>query len=402
METSTDCGSAEDVVDRRGFLHGLVAAGLTVVAATPAQAQKEPVEADGQPVRLAYTGCRTTKERNARGEGINVYRVQLETGRWEHVQLLKTTSPNPSFLTFDRTRRFLYAVHGDVGDVRAYAIDGGTGRLTPVNQQSTGGRNPVHLLADATNKFLTVANYATGSLAVLPIRSDGGLDPLVQLVQLEGEGGPHAKEQSSPHPHEIVYDRARKALFVPDKGVDRIFTFTFDAAKGSLSAGEPAFVKTRPGAGPRHIVFSPSGRIAYVNYELDSSVAAHRYDPDKKTLTAFQVIPTTPDTFTGANTSSEIDMTADGRFVYVSNRGHDSVGVFAVDEASGRLTPVEWVASQGKGPRFTAIDPTGRFLYAANENSDTIVAFRIDRATGRLTSSGETINTGSPTCIVFS
>lgn len=391
------CGLA--AVDRRTLCRGAIMACASLAGLLPASAQRIP-GSDPRSARFAFTGCRTTRERNARGEGINVFRIQPATASWEHVQLLQGL-PNPSFLACDRTGRFLYAVHGDLGDVSAYVIDNETGRISPINQQSTGGRNPVHLLVDTTNRFLVIANYATGSVAVLPIRPDGGLDPLVQLVTLEGQGGPHAKEQASSHPHEIAYDRAGSVLMVPDKGVDRIFAFAFDSAKGALVRAEPAFVATRPGAGPRHIVYAPSGRLAYVNYELDSSVATYRVDPAKGSLFPIQVIPSTPDTFTGENTSSEIDCSADGRFIYVSNRGHDSIGVFATDPASGRLSPVEWVSSRGKGPRFMAIEPTGRFLYAANENSDTIVAFRIDRDSGRLSPSGDVVRTGSPTCIAF-
>lgn len=320
---------------------------------------------------------------------------------WSHVQLVRDLV-NPSFLAFDRTQRFLYVVHGDMSEVSAFGIDQHSGQLSELNRQSTQGKNPVHLVVDESNRFVIVANYATGTLAVLPRKDDGSLGASKPLEALPGEPGPNKLDQTFSHPHEVAYDREGRFLIVPDKGLDRIFSFRFDAAQGRLAAADPAFVQVRPGAGPRHVVFHPTAPLAFVVHELDASVGVYRYAAETGALTPVQVIPSVPDTFTGANTAAEIGITPSGRFVFVSNRGHDSIGTFSVDASSGRLAPVGWAASEGKGPRFIALDPSGAILYAANENSDTIVPFRIDADTGRLSRAGEIVRTGSPVCIVFS
>ena len=356
--------------------------------------------AEAKPVaRFAYIGCRTTKERNGRGLGIQVFRVE-RTGTWSHVQLVRGLD-NPSFLAFDCEQRFLYVVHGDLSDISAYSVDQATGLLTLLNRQSTEGSNPVHLLVDTSNQFVVVANYATGTVAVLPRHADGSLGAVTQLVANPGPPGPNKMDQTFSHPHEIAYSPDRRFLIVPDKGLDRVFTYRFDTGQGALSPGEAPFVQVRPSAGPRHVAFHPSARFAFVAHELDSSVGAYHYAAQRGELTPFQVIPSIPDSFTGANTAAEIAITDNGRFVFVSNRGHDSVGSFAVDPQSGRLSPLGWVSSQGQEPRFFTLDPAGELLYAANESSDSIAAFEVNDQTGTLTPTGQVISTGSPVCIVF-
>jgi 6-phosphogluconolactonase len=393
---------AHAVRGRRAVLSGMMAAtgALARPAASFAQPSAAPKPA-GAFGRFAYVGCRTSKERSAHGEGIQVYRIDAASGTWTHVQLVSDLV-NPSFLAFDRTQQFLYAVHGDMSDVSAFSIDAHDGTLTFLERQSTQGKNPVHLTPDEANRFIILANYATGTVAVLPRKDDGRLDAVRQLEPLPGNPGPNKVEQTSSQPHEVAWDRRRQFLIVPDKGLDRIFTFRFDSAQGKLIAGDPAFVQVRPGAGPRHVVFHPTAPFAFVAHELDSSVGAYRYDADGGALTPLQVVPSVPDTSTGANTAAEIDITPSGRFVFVSNRGHDSIGTFRVDASSGRLVPVEWTSSEGRGPRFIALDPSGTLLHAANENSDTIVPFRVDADTGQLSRAGDVTQTGSPVCIVFS
>jgi 6-phosphogluconolactonase len=390
-----------DIQGRRAVLGAMIAAAGTLTRPAAALTQPTSLQGKSASARFAYVGCRTTKERNARGEGIQVFRADPESGEWTHVQLVKDLV-NPSFLAFDKAQRFLYAVHGDMSEISAFSIAHDSGELTLLNQQSTEGKNPAHLAVDQSNRFIIVANYATGSLAVLPRKNDGSLDTVKQLEHLPGEPGPNKVDQTSSHPHEVVYDRNGRFLIVPDKGLDRIFTFRFDAELGQLVAGNPPFIQVRPGAGPRHIVFHPTAPFAFVAHELDSSVGAYHYDAERGALTPLQAIPTVPDTFTGANTAAEIDIAPSGRFIFVSNRGHDSIGTFSVDAPSGRLSPVQWTASEGKGPRFCALDPSGSRLYAANENSDTIIAFHVDADTGLLGRGGPTIQTGSPVCIVFS
>ena len=348
---------------------------------------------------LAYVGARTTKERGAHGDGLNVYRVDAGSGVWTHVQLVADLV-NPSFLAFDRTRRFLYTVHGDLSDITALAVDPTTGKLTEINRQSTEGKNPVHLSIDPTNRFVVVANHITSTLALLPRNEDGSLGAVCDLVKLEGKIGPHRVEQPFAKPHEVVFDPSGTFVIVPDKGLDRVFTFRIDAGNQKLVAVN-AGVEAREGAGPRHITFHPAGRLAYVINELDSTIVAYRFDPTIGTLSPFQVLSALPDTFTGNSRGSEIEISLDGRFLYASNRGHDSIAIFSVDQASGRIAHLGWQASGGKTPRFFAIDPTGRFLLAANEEGDTIVSFERGAKDGHLKAAGSVINVGSPVCIVF-
>jgi 6-phosphogluconolactonase (cycloisomerase 2 family) len=354
----------------------------------------------GSPFYFAYVGSRTTRERNARGDGINVYRVDAVTGAWTHVQLVEGLL-NPSFLAMDQGGRFLYCVHGDASEISAFGIDPGTGRLTFINQEATGGRNPVHLSVDPGNRFLVVANHVTSSLGVLPRREDGSLGKLVDLVLLEGQIGPHRVEQPFAKPHQVEFDPSGHFIVVPDKGLDCVLAYRLDGVTGKLIPLDAPPAPAREGAGPRHVAFHPSGVIAYVVNELDSTVTAYQLDRRDGSLTPLQVVSALPDTFVGHTRAAEIMVSKDGRFVYASNRGHDSIAVFAVDPASGRLTNAGWVASQGRTPRFFTLDPSGAWLFVANEDSDTIVTFRIDRQTGLPSLAGEAARTGSPVCIVF-
>ena len=318
---------------------------------------------------FAYVGAFTTPERKGHGDGINVYRMDPASGTWTHVQVVPLV--NPSFLAVDRDQRFLYSVHADLDEVSAYAIDKASGQLTPLNRQSCGGKNPVHLAVDPGNRFIVTANYGAGSVGVVPIEQDGTLGARTDLATLPGEPGPNRKEQASSHPHECPFDHAGRFILVPDKGLDRVFVFLFDGAHGKLMPNDPPFVATREGAGPRHIAFHPTLPHAYVIDELDSTVTTYRYDPQRGSLQPVQVVPTIPPSFTGNNTGAEVAVAPSGRFVYGSNRGHDSIAIFAVDHAQGSLTPVGWEPTQGKTPRFFGLDPAANFLYAANQDSDT-------------------------------
>jgi 6-phosphogluconolactonase len=349
---------------------------------------------------FAYVGCRTTKERNARGEGIGVYRIDSATGEWQQMQLLRNIV-NPSYLAFDRKGRNLYAVHGDFGEASAYSIDPQSGEIALLNQQDCGGKNPVHLIPDLSNRFMLVANYATGTLGALPINSDGSLGPLATKVEIPGQPGPHKTQQKGIQPHQIQYDPTGRFLVVPDKGGDKVAIFRFDPENPAFIPNEVPFVKGREGAGCRHITFHPSKQRAYLANELDCTVTTYAWDAEKGALTPLQIVPTIPQEFVHDNTAAGIATSADGRFLYVSNRGHDSIAVFIIDEGNGLLKPDSWVSTQGKQPRFFAIDPSANHIYAANENSGTIAGLSIDRQTGRLTPTGQVIRTGSPTCIVF-
>jgi 6-phosphogluconolactonase len=384
---------------RRDWLRGATGLMATIAAGGCAAAGGPGVATRRTPM-FAYVGCYTSKERNGKGEGISVYRIDAASGQWTEVQLVREIV-NPSWLTLDRQQRCLYAAHGDGSEATAFAIDRDSGRLTPLNRQATKGRNGVRLGIDGSNKFAVLANYSTGTVAVLPINSDGSLGALTDLVTLEGKPGPHRTEQVSAHPHDVVFDPRGRFVVVPDKGLDTTFVFRLDTTRGTLVPAEPPSVASRPGAGPRHADFHPTKPYLYQINELDSTIATFQFDTHRGELMPLQTITTLPPSFTGVSTTSEIAVAPSGRFVYGSNRGHDSIVIFAVDDATGVLSPVGWESTQGRVPRFFALDPSGTFLYAANQNSDTIVAFTVDRATGKLKPTGQVVKTGSPSSIVF-
>ena len=389
---------------RREFLGG-VAGAMAAAAAGGCATMTEPSgtpapSAQARPPAFAYVGCYTSKQRNGRGEGISVYRVDPASGAWSQIQLVGDLE-NPSYLTMDSRRRFLYAAHGDGEQATALRIDAETGRLTLLNQQPTGGKNGVRVAVDPSDRALVVGNYSSGTVAVLPINADGSLGPRTDLVALTGTPGPHRTEQASSHPHDVPFDRRGRFVVVPDKGLDAVFVFRLDAAAGKLVPADPPSVAARPGAGPRHVDFHPTQPYAYVINELDSTITTYRLDPERGELRPIQVVPTLPPSFTGSNTTSEIQVAPSGRFVYGSNRGHDSIAIFAVDQVANVLAPVGWESTQGKTPRFFSLDPPGAVLYAANQDSHTIVAFRVDPATGRLAPTGQVIKTGSPSSIAF-
>jgi 6-phosphogluconolactonase len=348
---------------------------------------------------FAYVGSFTTAKRKARGDGIHVYRVDAATGAWTHVQHVGDLE-NPSYLAPSPDQRFLYAVHGDADYATAFGLDRETGLARVLNRAATGGPNGVRQAVDPTGRFLVVANYAGGSIAVLAIAPDGSLTDQHQLVALPGAPGPHPTEQASSHPHDVVFDPSGRFVLVPDKGLDRVFVFGFDRVHGRLAAA-PGCVTARPGAGPRHLAFHPTLAVAWVLNELDSTVATHRWDAGRGTLTPVQVISTLPAGFGGASTSAEIAVTPDGRHVYCSNRGHDSIAMFAADAGDGTLTALGWQPTLGHGPRFIGLDPAGRFLHAANEQSDTVVMFGVDAGSGRLAPTGQAIAIGSPVAVVL-
>ncbi|MEH3148623.1 MAG: lactonase family protein [Methylobacterium frigidaeris] len=404
-------------VPRRAAL-ALMAAGLLAAPPRTAHAASStmpmedlPMTPRSSPARprsraaLAYVGCRTTRARNARGDGIAVYRVPDDGSAWERIQLLDGLT-NPSFLAFDHGRRMLYTVHGDAGEVSAFRVDAADGRLSFVNQASCRGRNPVHLVVDPSGRHLLVANHVTrdgfvSGLAVLALGPDGALGEVVDHVPISGRVGPHRVEQPFAKPHQVQFDPAGRFVAVPDKGLDLILSYRLDG-EGKLHPAAERPAATREGEGPRHIAFHPSSPYAYVVNELSSTVMACRYEPGSGALRPIQELPALPDDFLGFSRAAEIEVSPDGRFVYATNRGHDSVAAFAVEPGSGRLRSVGWTGTQGETPRFFAQDPAGLHLFVANEDSDTIVRFTRDPGTGALSAGVTVARTGSPTCIVFS
>jgi 6-phosphogluconolactonase len=349
----------------------------------------------------AFVGCYTSADRDGHGTGISTYRVDPTTGGWAQLHVLEGIT-NPSFLALDPRQRCLYCVHGGSGEgVSSFAISPDSGALRYLNTQPSGGTNPVHLSIHPSGSCLVVANYTGATVALLPIASNGTLGEPSHVLGLTGEPGPDPVEQPGPHPHDIPLDPSGQFAVVPDKGLDRVFVFHLDTAQGKLVPTAQGSVQAQPGAAPRHAAFHPQAPYLYVINELDSTVAAYRFDSDSGALTQLQVSTTLPADFTGRSTGAEIAVAPSGRFVYASNRGHDSIVICAVDPNSGLLTSVGWEPTQGRQPRHFALDPAGSFLYAANQASDSIATFGIDRTSGTLQSTGQVVHTGSPVSIVF-
>jgi len=346
---------------------------------------------------FAYVGSRTTRERNARGEGITVFSLDADSGALARLQVVGGLV-NPSFLALNRAGDRLYTVHGDQQEVSAFRV-GADGQLAFLNRVSCQGRNPVHLALDPGERGLVVSNHLTGALAVITVAADGSLGELTQLEPLPGTPGPHRVEQPFSKPHFNLFDPAGRFVLVPDKGLDRIFSFRFEA--GRLVPATQPWVDTREGAGPRHVAFHPRLDILYSVNELDSTVGTYHFDATTGGLQPLQVLPTLPDRFTGNSRAAEIEVSADGRFVYASNRGADSIAAFAVDASTGLLRLIASEPSGGHTPRFFTLAPGGRSLFVLNEDSDSIVRFAVDPASGALTRTGDAVPCGSPVCMVF-
>jgi len=388
---------------RRDLLKGVAMLGI-VWPTVPSWAEQTPQAASlprrSAGVFFAYVGCYTTPRRYARGDGIHVYRVERDTGAWTHVQHVGDLV-NPSFLVLGRNDRYLYSVHGDESYATSFSVDHNSGFLTFLNRIDTGGRNGVHQAIDPTGRFMLVANYGTGNVSVLPVLRDGMLADPVLLVALPGQPGPNRIEQTSSHPHQIVFDPSGRFVVIPDKGLDRVFVFSFDQATGKLTPTGQGSALARSGSGPRHVAFHPTLPVAFVLNEISSTVVTYYLDAEHGSLRPVQILPTLPADYTGENTAAEIAVSAGGRFVYCSNRDHDSIAIFAADPRTGLLTSVGWVPSQGRVPRFISFDPSYRFVYAANEQSDTVVSWLADSLTGRLTPTGQVVRNASPVVIAF-
>jgi 6-phosphogluconolactonase len=321
-----------------------------------------------------YIGTYTS----GRSEGIYVCRLDLASGELRRINVAKNVV-NPSFLTIDRQARFLYAVNEvakfegkPTGALSSFSIDRQTGALTFLNQQPSAGAGPCHLTLDGTNKFLFAANYDVGSVAVLPVHNGRLLAP-VEVVQHHGSSIPPSRQQG-PHAHCVLLDGANRYLFVADLGLDKIMIYRLDSTSGKLTPNNE--VNLKPGAGPRHFKFHPTGKWGYVINEINSTITVFTYLTKLGTLTEIQTVSTLPADFSGKNSCAEIAIAPSGKFVYGSNRGHDSIVVFSIDQRTGQLNLVQHVSTQGKTPRNFAIDPAGEFLLAANQNSDNVVTFR--------------------------
>lgn len=345
---------------------------------------------------IVYVGTYTGQT----SKGIYAYRFDASTGGLTSLGLAAETG-NPSFLAVHPNQRFLYAVgETSKGTVSAFSLDRDTGRLKPLNTVSANGSSPCHLAFDRTGKWLFVANYGSGSTAAFPVHKDGALGNASAFVQHAGSSA-NPERQKGPHAHSVNISPDNRFLVVTDLGLDEALVYRFDAAKGTLAPNEPRSAKMAPGSGPRHLAFGPGGEFVYVLNEMTTTVSALVYDKRRGSLQEIQTLSALPPGFSGANSGAEIAVHPGGRFLYSSNRGHDSITVFSVDPKNGVLKAVDWVSTQGKTPRNFAIDPTGNFLLAANQNSNTIVVFRIDQTTGRLIATGNVRDIPSPVSLVF-
>lgn len=350
---------------------------------------------------LVYVGTYTDHG----SKGIYAYRFYASTGKLISLGLAAET-PEPSFLTVDSNGRFLYVVNEieryngqPTGAVSAFAIQPEIGKLSLLNQVSSRDEGPAHITLDRTGKYALVSNYTLGSVAVLPVLKDGRLGDATSFVQHKGSSV-NPERQRGPHAHAIALSPDNRFALVADLGLDQLLVYGFDSAKGTLGA-KPQIVRAAPGAGPRHLVFSPNGQFLYVINELQSTVAAYSYDAATGTLHELQTVPMLRKGFSGSNTAAEIEMHPSGRFLFASNRGEDSIAVFAIDSHTGTLTQVETEPTGGKTPRNFTIDPTGSWLLAANQDSDEIVVFRVDGNTGHLKPTGDVLRVPSPACLTF-
>ena len=353
---------------------------------------------------LFYVGTYT--EEGSKSKGIYAYRFDADTGQITPLGLAAETT-NPSFVALHPNGRFLYAVNEvgnykgpNSGGVSAFSIDRASGKLTFLNEMPSRGADPCYITVDKTGKYVLVANYTGGSLAVFPVLADGKLGEASAFLQHTGHGT-NPTRQEGPHAHSIDLSPDNRFAMVDDLGLDELFVYKFDSAKGSLTPNDPPFAKLDAGAGPRHFVLRPDGEFAYVISEMGHTVTVFSNDAASGRLQLLQTVTTLPKDFKGRNDDAEIRVHPSGKFLYASNRGDDSIAIYAIDQSKGTLAQVGSIHTGGKEPRNFEIDPTGTLLFAANQKSDNIVVFRIDAKTGGLTATGQALDVGSPVCVKF-
>jgi 6-phosphogluconolactonase len=343
-------------------------------------------------------------------KGIYGFRFDPKTGQFTSTGLVAEL-PNPAWLVTDPQHRFLYAAtemgpepgadnYKKNGAISSYSINPKTGALTLLNKVDAGGGGSCHLAVDKTGKMIFVANYGSGNVASFALKADGSIGERTGFDQHTGSSIDPAR-QTGPHAHEVVLSPDNRFLFVPDLGMDQIKIYRVDAAKGTFTPNDPPFATVKAGLGPRHFTFGRGAKFAYAICEMGSSVVVFAYDPAKGALTPLQTISTLPSDFKGEDNSAEIEVGRSGRFLYASNRGNDSITVFAIDPIKGTLTKVQVVPTQGKIPRNFAIDPTGKYLVAGNQKSDQMVVFDVDQNDGQLKPAGQVVDAPAPVSILF-
>jgi 6-phosphogluconolactonase len=348
-----------------------------------------------------YVGTYTNKD----SKGIYVYRFDSNSGKLDSIGLAAET-PNPTFLAIHPSLKYLYAANEigkykgeNTGSVSAFRIDAAAGKLVALNTVSSHGNGPAHLTVDRSGKFVLVANYGGGSIAALPINADGSLGEATASIQHKGSSV-NPRRQREPHAHSINMSPDNRFAIVADLGLDKLLVYRFDAAKGTLEPNDPPFVSLKPGSGPRHFAFHPNGRFAYAIDELASTVTVFDWNAAKGSFTEKQTVSTLPKGFSGENSTAEVVVHPNGKFLFGSNRGNDSVAIFSI-AGDGTLTPVDVTPVHVKTPRNFALDPSGEFLFAEGQDSGGIVVFRLDPKTGKLTPSGTSVDLSAPVCIRF-
>lgn len=345
--------------------------------------------------RYAYIGCRTTRERNARGEGLKVFAIEKDSGDWQEIQLLKTEE-NPSYQTFDPTGKFMYSVHGDKTLVSAYSV-AADGHLMYLNTVDIGAKNPVYIVVDKSNQYVIVATLQGGAVYSLKRNADGSLGDVADVARFEGK-----KQDAISFVHQSIWDRTGTYIFAPAQarvqGYGQIRAFRFDSSNGHFE--QTCQVMSREYAEPRHAAVHPNNRFVYLLNEKGNTIVFSDFDAEKGALSPRQTISTLPETYCGESHSGGIVIDPSGQYVLSSNRIHDSIAVFRINAHTGYLTLVGHFDSLGKTPRFITFGPNGLF-YVANEDSDTIVEMKLDD-NGILKATGRTIVAESPVCITFS
>ena len=380
-------------ITRRFFAFLFLAPALAALAFS-GTAQKRVAD----PHYLALVGTYTNKTSS---KGIYAFDFHSSTGKLTPKGLAAET-PDPSWVVIHPNGKFAYTANesGKRSTITAFAIDAQSAKLTQLNQLPALGEDPCYLSFDKTGKYLFVANYTSGNVVVFPVLSDGKLGEHTANVRDSSTLGPNKERQEAPHAHWVEVSSDNRFVFVADLGLDAILIYRFDSAKGALTPNDPPSAKLAPGAGPRHVAFSPNGNFMYVFGELQSTVTVFAND-GKETWRSIQQVSALPAGFSGRNDAAEIAVHSSGKWLFASNRGHDSIAVFSIDSATGKLTPAGDFLTSGKEPRHFAIDPTGNFLLAENQNSNSIVVFRIDPATGALTQTSRVDDIPSPVCLAF-
>jgi 6-phosphogluconolactonase len=334
------------------------------------------------------------------GIGFSLAHFDPESGALSPPEFL-LAAKEPAFFVFSPDGSHLYTCNsGSPGGLSAYAVEPHTGHLRLLNRVLAGGGDTSFISLDRTGRFVLVANYDGGSVAAFALRPDGAIGDWTAFDQHTGHSV-NPRRQTHAYAHAIVVDPTNRFVLVPDLGVDKLYVYRFDETSGKLTPNDPAFVAIAPGSGPRHVRFHPNGRWVYLINEIASTIVALAWDSAHGTLTPFQTSTTLPAGFTGTSTCAELEIHPGGKFLYGSNRGHDSLAVFAIDQDTGRLTPVEQVSSGGKTPRNFAFDPTGRWIVLTNQDSSNAVVFRVDATSGHLTPTGDPVSVPSPFCERF-